>query len=178
LRGRGSTAYSDVVTAQSLHGRTGSSRLTGLRSAALGSGSVPEGAMRYVLNRSVPFVVLLMLASPVHAQVSFSFSFGGPPPPPRAYRVPAQPGPAYHWIEGYWYPRNGRWVWHDGYWTRPPFPDSYWVQPYWEGGRYYEGYWYTPRGHYDHDHHWDHDRRRDYDREWREHRDHDDRDHR
>ena len=56
-------------------------------------------------------------------------------------------------------------------------PDSYWVDPYWEGGRYVEGYWATPRGHYDHDHRWDRDDRRDENREWRAHRDHDDRDH-
>ncbi len=89
-----------------------------------------------------------------------------------------RPGPEFQWVEGYWYPVNGRWAWHDGYWTRPPFADSYWVEPYWEGGRYFEGYWYTPRGHFDHDHRWDRDRGRDSKHEWREHRDHDDHDRR
>jgi hypothetical protein len=120
---------------------------------------------------------LLLLAAPhADAQVSFSFSFGEPPPPPRVYRVPARPAPEFLWVEGYWYPANGHWSWHDGYWTRPPMPESYWVEPYWERGRYFEGYWATPRGQYDHDHRWDRDRGRDSRREWREHRDHDDRD--
>jgi hypothetical protein len=82
---------------------------------------------------------------------------------------PRFPRVDYQWVEGYWYPRNGRWFWHDGYRTRPPFPDSYWVEPYWDRGRYFEGYWDTPRGRYDHDHRWDRDRGRDWNREWREH---------
>jgi hypothetical protein len=131
--------------------------------------------MRHLLKVSVLSGVLLLLSSPARAQVSFSFSFGAPPPPPRVYRVPARPDPAYQWVEGYWYPYRGRWVWHDGYWTRPPFADSYWVEPYWQSGRYFEGYWYTPRGQYDHEHRWDRGRRRDWNREWHEHRDHDDR---
>jgi hypothetical protein len=134
--------------------------------------------MKHVRYASTVLGLFLMAVTPARAQVSFSFSFGTPPPPPRVYRVPAQPGPAYHWVEGYWYPLNGRWVWHDGYWTRPPFPDAYWVEPYWERGRYFEGYWNTPRGHYDHEHRWDRDHDRDWNREWREHRDHDDHDRR
>src|SRR5262249_49237070 len=118
-----------------------------------------------------------LAAPPAHARVSFDYRFGTPPPPPRVYRVPLQPGPEYQWVEGYWYPRNARWFWHDGYWTRPPFPDAYWVEPYWDSGRYFEGYWYAPRGHYDHDHRWHREREGDWNDEWREHGDHDDRDH-
>ena len=133
--------------------------------------------MRRLLQTSAVLALLLLVAPAAHAQVSFSFSVGTPPPArPRAYRVAPRPGPEYHWVEGYWYPRNGRWLWHDGYWTRPPFAESFWVEPYWNGGRYFEGYWDTPRGHYDDDHRWDRDRGRDGDREWRDHRDHDDRD--
>jgi len=131
--------------------------------------------MRQLLTAFAVLGLSLIAAPSARAQVSFSFSFGEPPPPPRVYRVPVRPGPEFVWVEGYWYPINGRWSWHDGYWTRPPFAESYWIEPYWVGGRYYEGYWYTPRGHYDHDHRWDGDRRRDERREWREHRDHDDR---
>ena len=131
--------------------------------------------MKPLLIFSALVGLLFVLPRSVDAQVSFSFSFGTPPPPPRVYRVPVQPGPEYQWVEGYWYPLNGRWVWHTGYWTRPPFADSYWVEPSWEGGRYFEGYWATPRGHFDHDHHWDRDHERDWNREWREHHDHDDR---
>ena len=131
--------------------------------------------MKRLLILSALVGLLLVLPQSVDAQVSFSFSFGTPPPPPRVYRVPVQPGSEYQWVDGYWYPLNGRWVWHNGYWTRPPFADSYWVTPYWEGGRYFEGYWSTPRGHFDHDHRWDRDHDRDANREWREHHDHDDR---
>jgi WXXGXW repeat (2 copies) len=130
--------------------------------------------MRHLLKVSVLLGVLFLPAAPAHAQVSFSFAFGTPPPPPRVYRVPPPPGPAYEWVEGYWYPADGRWSWHDGYWTRPPFADSYWIEPYWAGGRYFEGYWYTRRGNYDHDHRWDRDRERDGNRKWRKHQDHDD----
>jgi hypothetical protein len=133
--------------------------------------------MKHLLKVVVVFGLLLLPASAARAQVSFGFSFGTPPPPPRVYRVAPQPAPEYQWVEGYWYPINGRWAWHDGYWSRPPLPESYWVQPYWEGGRYFEGYWDTPRGHFDHDHRWDRNRGRDWNRKWHEHRDHDDRDH-
>jgi hypothetical protein len=129
--------------------------------------------MKRLLKLSAALILLIVPAT-AQAQVSFSFSFGGPPPPPRVYRVPAQPGREFQWVEGYWYPLNGRWVWHDGYWTRPPLAGSYWVQPYWQGGRYFEGYWYTPRGPLDHDHGWDRNRGRDYQHEWHEHHDHDD----
>jgi hypothetical protein len=130
---------------------------------------------------AIPAVLSLLLlpALPARAQVSFSVSVGTPPPPPRVYRVAPPPGPTYQWVEGYWYPqgKGGHYKWHDGYWTQPPFSKAYWVQPYWQSGRYFEGYWSTPRGHYDHDHHWDRDGERDANREWRDHRDHDDRDH-
>ena len=132
--------------------------------------------MRHLLRIVTLLSLLLGPVAPAGAQISFGFSFGTPPPPPRVYRVAPQPGPEFQWVEGYWYPRNGRWFWHDGYWTRPPFPGSNWVEPYWVRGRYVEGYWDTPRGHYDHDHRWDGERERDSNREWREHRDHDDRD--
>jgi hypothetical protein len=108
---------------------------------------------------------LLFIATPARAQVSFGFSIGTPPPAPRAFRVAPRPGPDYEWVEGYWYPVGRRWVWHDGYWSRPPYAGAYWVQPYWEGGRYFEGYWSTPRGDFRHDHRWDRDHdRRDFNR--------------
>ena len=134
--------------------------------------------MKRIVSMCAVAGLFLMTAPAVRAQVSFSFSFGNAPPAPRAYRVPPSPGPDFNWIEGYWYPVNGRWRWHDGYWTRPPFANAYWVAPYWQGGRYFEGYWWTPRGQFDHDHRWDRDRGRDANHEYREHRDHDDHDRR
>jgi WXXGXW repeat (2 copies) len=121
--------------------------------------------MRRALISSAVFALLMFGGKPASAQVSFGIEIGRPPAP-RAFRVPAQPSPDYEWVEGYWYPVRGRWVWHDGYWSRPPFSGAYWVAPYYWNGRYVGGYWDGARGRYEHDHRWDRDRRRD----WREDR--------
>ena len=109
--------------------------------------------------------VLLALASTARAQVTFDVHFGRPIPPPRAYVVPAQPGPGYIWVEGYWYPVGSRYVWHNGYWTRPPYEGAYWVAPYHERGQYFAGRWEGHRGDVYHDHRWDRDHQRDERRE-------------
>jgi hypothetical protein len=53
------------------------------------------------------------------SQVSIGIQIGAPPPP-RAIAVrPTCPDPVgneYMWIDGYWYPANGRYYWHRGYW--------------------------------------------------------------
>jgi len=116
--------------------------------------------MKRILQAVSIAAVFLALAPPAHAQVSFDIRIG-PPPAPRVYRVPPQPGPDYEWIEGYWYPVNGRYQWHNGYWTRPPYPDAYWVAPYYQGDRYYTGHWEGRRGDVHHDHAWDQSRQRD-----------------
>ena len=105
--------------------------------------------------------LLLALAPAARAQILFDFHLGTPPPAPRAYRVPPQPGPDYVWVEGYWYPVNGRYRWHDGYWTRPPYADAYWVAPYYQGDQYYTGHWEGLRGDVHHDHRWDQNSQRD-----------------
>jgi hypothetical protein len=128
--------------------------------------------MRRLFQTLALSVVLLGIGSPVHAQVSFDIRIGEPPPPP-VYRVPLQPGPAYMWVEGYWYPQGSHYRWHDGYWTRPPYEGAYWVAPYHVDGRYYGGRWEGRRGYIDHDHHWDRDKKRDEHRD--HHKDHDDR---
>jgi len=118
--------------------------------------------MRRALISSAVLSLLLFAAPPAKAQVSFGIQIGQPPPP-RAYRVAPAPGPNYEWVEGYWYPVRGRWVWHDGYWTRPPFAGAYWVRPYYSGGRYVQGYWENGNRHENHNHRWDRDdNRRDY----------------
>ena len=116
--------------------------------------------MRNILKALAIAALLLGPAVPAQAQVSFGLSIGQPPAP-RRYRVPPRPGPDYEWVEGYWYPVNGRWTWHDGYWTRPPYEGAYWVAPYYDGGRYYGGEWEGPRGNVEHDHRWDRSRGRD-----------------
>jgi hypothetical protein len=104
--------------------------------------------------------LLLASASGAQAQVSVGVRIGEPPPP-RGYRVPRQPGPDYIWVEGYYFPQGSRYVWHDGYWTRPPYEGAYWVAPYHVGGQYYQGRWEGSRGNINHDHRWDRGRQRD-----------------
>jgi len=74
-------------------------------------------------------------------QVSVGIVIGAPPSP-RVYAVrPVCPGPEaeYSWVEGYWFPVSGRYVWHRGYWTLRPYEGAVWVVPHYEGGRYYGG---------------------------------------
>ncbi len=108
--------------------------------------------------------VVLVSVPAARAQISVGI-FIGAPPPPRVVRVlPPEPSPDYVWVQGYWYPVGRRYVWHGGYWTRPPYEGARWVMPRYEGHRYYEGYWDGPRGRFEHDHRWDHARGRDFDR--------------
>jgi hypothetical protein len=114
---------------------------------------------------------LMLLGGPAaRGQVSIGIAIGAPPPP-RVVVVPATPGPDFVWVEGYWYPVEGHYRWHRGYWTRPPYVGARWIGPRHEGGRYYGGYWDGDRGHFEHRHGWDRDHDRDRDR-WRDH-DHD-----
>jgi YXWGXW repeat-containing protein len=116
--------------------------------------------MRKILQTLAVSAVLLAPAAAAQAQVTFGIRVGEPPAA-RAYRVPPQPGPDYVWIEGYQYPQGGRYVWHNGYWTRPPYEGAYWVDPYYSGGRYYAGEWEGSRGNVRHNHSWDRGNQRD-----------------
>jgi hypothetical protein len=107
-------------------------------------------------------ILLLAGGSMFGAQVSLGIRIGEPPPP-RVVRVrPRAPGPAYFWVGGYWYPVNGRYRWHEGYWTRPPFGGARWIAPRHDGQQFFEGYWDGDRGRFEHDHRWDRDRNRDW----------------
>jgi hypothetical protein len=117
--------------------------------------------MKHILQTASIAALLFALAPSAQAQISFDFHMGTPPPAPRAYRVPPQPGPDYVWVDGYWYPENGQYRWHNGYWTHPPYPDAYWVAPYYQGGQYYSGHWEGSRGDVHHYHGWDQTRQRD-----------------
>jgi WXXGXW repeat (2 copies) len=68
--------------------------------------------------------------------------------PAPAYVAPAYVAPApvayapgYSWIPGYYAPVGPRFVWHAGYWARPPYPHAVWVGPRYYGGHFYGGYW-------------------------------------
>jgi hypothetical protein len=117
-------------------------------------------AMRKLLQTVAISALLLAPASVAQAQVTFGVRIG-PPPAERAYRVPPQPGPDYVWIEGYQYPQGSRYVWHNGYWTRPPYAGAYWVEPYYSRGQYFAGEWEGNRGNIVHNHRWDRNSQRD-----------------
>ena len=114
------------------------------------------------------FAAILAAGSAVAADISIGIQIGAPPPPRVVAVRPAAPGPDFAWIEGYWYPVSGRYHWHEGYWTRPPYEGALWVAPRHEGGQYFAGYWEGEHGRWAHDHRWDKDHDRDR-RGWREH---------
>jgi hypothetical protein len=116
--------------------------------------------MRNFLKTTVLATALLASAATANAQINFGIRIGAPPPAV-AYRVPAQPGPDYIWVEGYQYPVSGHYKWHNGYWTRPPYQGAYWVEPYHVGGQYYAGRWEGSRGVVNHNHRWDRNKGRD-----------------
>jgi len=131
--------------------------------------------MRIFMRTALLTAVLLAGTSVVGAQVSVGIRIG-PPPPPRVVRVvPANPGPGYVWLEGYWYPVGGHYRWHQGYWTRPPYEGAVWVGPRHDGERFYEGHWDGAHGYVAHDHRWDRDHDRDAGR-WHDGDDHHDND--
>ena len=106
---------------------------------------------------------IVLTAGCMFSQVSVGIRIG-PPPPVRVVRnFPPSPGPGYIRVDGYWYAEGGKYHWHNGYWTRPPYEGAHWIAPHHDGHQYYAGYWDGPHGHIDHDHHWDHYRDRDYD---------------
>jgi len=119
--------------------------------------------MRRLLQTLALSTLVLAPASAAHGQISFGIHIGEPPAP-RAYRVPPRPGPDYMWVEGYQYPEGGRYKWHDGYWTRPPYDGAYWVEPYHVDSQYFAGRWEGARGYVAHNHRWDRGRQRDQSR--------------
>lgn len=80
------------------------------------------------------------------------------PPPLRAEPIFAAPGPGYVWVPGHWYWTGRDYIWHAGYWSRPPAVGQVWVRAGWayHGGRYryVPGRWapstVRPRPHYYH----------------------------
>jgi hypothetical protein len=97
--------------------------------------------------------ILLLAGSSLFARVHFSVGIGlgypgygyyvpAPPPAPVvAYYRPPCPGPQYSWVNGYYYPVRGRYIWRTGYWARRPYVRAYWVGPRYYRHRYYRGYW-------------------------------------
>lgn len=115
--------------------------------------------MRAFLRTTLLSAILLVSSQVFAGQISVRI---GPPPTPRVERVIPSPGPGYVWVQGYWYPVNGHYRWHRGYWTRAPYEGANWIGPRYEGGEYFTGHWEGPRGRVEHNHKWDHERERDY----------------
>jgi hypothetical protein len=118
--------------------------------------------MRRFTFTAILLAAFLASASMASAQVSIGIRIG-PPPAPRVVRVaPRRPGPDYIFVQGYWYPVGNHYKWHNGYWTRAPYPGARWVAPRYEGRQYFNGYWEGDRGRLEHDHRSDRNRNRDY----------------
>ena len=114
------------------------------------------------MKKTVLALVLLTGISAFGAQISIGIRIG-PPPRPRVVRVvPRSPGPEFFWVEGYWYPVGNHYKWHDGYWTRPPYPGARWIAPRHDGQQFFMGYWEGERGRLEHDHRWDKDKNKDF----------------
>jgi hypothetical protein len=121
------------------------------------------------LTKAFCFAILLFCCSTIaDAQVSIGIRIG-PPPRARVERVVRQPGPAYVWVPGYWYPAGNHYKWHNGYWTLPPYAGAQWIAPRYEGQQFYNGYWQGARGEFEHNHKWDKEKKRDADRDDRDH---------
>jgi hypothetical protein len=67
-------------------------------------------------------------------------------PPPDVVEVqPAQPGPEFVWVGGFWAWNGYRYAWRPGYWHRPPYGYHVWVHDHWARGP--RGYFWV-RGHW------------------------------
>ena len=83
--------------------------------------------MKNLMKAALLAAMLFAAVSSMKALVSIGITIA-PPPPPRVVRVlEPQPDPDFIWVEGCWYPVGRHYVWHEGYWTRPPYegaPDT------------------------------------------------------
>ena len=135
--------------------------------------------MKIFILTTLLAVTLLTCVPVFGAQVSIGIRIGPPPPPPRVVAVvPVSPDPEYVWVQPYWYPVGNHYKWHQGYWTRAPYPGANWIGPRYEGGQFYQGYWGGDRGRIEHDHRWDQHHDRDY--HWNkghEHQEHEEHEH-
>jgi YXWGXW repeat-containing protein len=106
--------------------------------------------------------VMLLISGPAFGtDISIGINIGAPPPPVVVAVPPPPPEPEVVWVPGYWYPVKKRYKWHEGYWTRLPYPGAVWMPPRYDGARFFVGYWRGDQGRLEHDHRWDRERDRD-----------------
>jgi len=89
--------------------------------------------VREVRYQSPPPPAVVVQPGPVGSEVYVDSA----PPPPIVESVTVAPDPAFIWIGGFW-GWEGRWVWHAGYWGRPPHRGAVWIGPHYafRGGRH------------------------------------------
>ncbi|HEX7159351.1 MAG TPA: YXWGXW repeat-containing protein [Edaphobacter sp.] len=127
-------------------------------------------ATRALTSSLTLFLGGTLFSSTAFGQVSIGVTIGTPPPPIRYEEAPPPPPPpppqqmGFVWVQGFWAPEGGRYVWRPGRWMQPPDGDARWHAARWEQGdhgyRYREGYWEHHGGpdhhrdrHDDDDHH-------------------------
>jgi hypothetical protein len=107
------------------------------------------------MRRSLRFLVLaffvLVLASPVFAQVAITVSFGPPALP--VYEQPICPAEGYIWTPGYWaWDPDSGYYWVPGTWVLAPEVGYLWTPPWWgwDNGAFlfHGGYWGPAVGFY------------------------------
>lgn len=106
------------------------------------------------MSRLVPvlgWVILVLAAGVAGCAGTYSYTTTATlsiPPAPQDELVPPAPGPAFVWVNGYWWWDSVEWVWVPGRWAAPPGPAYVWMRSGWvdEGGRYVfvHGRWVLP----------------------------------
>jgi hypothetical protein len=105
-----------------------------------------QDAARMRTNLWVGFLLASALAAGCAAQGKVSYMVTTQPPQAKVESLEPRPGLTY--VQGRWENVDGKWLWHDGTWTRQK--DGYvWVQGRWAdlGGRWqwHPGHWERER---------------------------------
>ena len=115
--------------------------------------SQPTLLLKIAAIAAIAVSAIAIAVPPAEAQITFGIRFRTPPPRLRYEVRPSSPGPGFVWSEGYWEPNGGRYRWHGGQWSRPPFEGGAYTNPRWDhypdGWHMQEGYW-THEGHENH----------------------------
>jgi hypothetical protein len=90
------------------------------------------GGLSGCIVREEPAPVTVTPAPPPPAQDEVVVQ--SPPPAEIVETPPPAPDPTFVWVGGFWGWNGYRYVWHRGYWHRPPYGHRYWVHEHWERG--------------------------------------------